>query len=412
MASILWRAFVLAAALAAGSCGSDAPSSPTPPTPHADLGPPLTFYFFPGEKSSYGPDLWAFRSDPQRGVLTRVSQAPTNVRLPQVGVHPTRRYVYVVGEPRDADRDTQQLRTYRVGDDGSLTPQNELILPGPHYPQQLVFDPKGRRLYIVGLSGAVVLCSLSADGTPQLVTADAFPARDVRGLGATSDYAYAVMHRGTEVFRVDAAGRPAGDPLQHVDGQLGGYENGPRSVLSPSSDLLVAWGASTAYRGNGIVAYAPDPKTGRLAPVGGGALAASALAPQYPGLCAILPQTLVIHPSGRFVYVNESIEVCYHNPTHTDQWTATSLLTGYRVDPEGTLARIPGTPMSAGFPDGFTAGSLQVSPDGSFLYVEALIDRLYPGIPGIPQYRIDPQTGALTPMPELAFLFPKEWGYY
>jgi 6-phosphogluconolactonase (cycloisomerase 2 family) len=120
-----------------------------------------------------------------------------------------------------------------------------------------------------------------------------------------------------------------------------------------------------------VLAIAPT--TGALNPVAGS-----------PFPMGFDPRTLVIHPTGRFLY---SSELDFEIPAR-------------RVDPStGALLPVPGSP----FPGPLLSSGIAIDPTGRFLYTSELqtVSGSFDG--SIWSYAIDPQTGALasidTPVP-------------
>jgi len=87
---------------------------------------------------------------------------------------------------------------------------------------------------------------------------------------------------------------------------------------------------------------------------------------------------LVLHPSGRFVY---AVRIHQLNSGH-----ALAQVTGYRVNPNGTLTALAGEPRTLAAP----ADNAVMDPRGRFLFVSGEDDRLF-------TFRIQ-HDGALTPL--------------
>ena len=137
----------------------------------------------------------------------------------------------------------------------------------------------------------------------------------------------------------------------------------PQSVaVDPSGTFAYVTNLSS---GN-VSGYRIDP-TGALIPIGGSPFPAGSL-----------PNCVEVDPSGRFAYV-----------TNSGALIKDSNVSGYRIDPTtGALTPIAGSP----FPTGRQPSSVVVAPvSGKFAYVTNFRDNSVSG------YRIDP-TGALTPI--------------
>ena len=133
----------------------------------------------------------------------------------------------------------------------------------------------------------------------------------------------------------------------------------------------------------------------------------------YPGTASVVtgPKAVRFHPNGRFLYIGESIDVSQRvGPIQADNVSGGSLIAGYRIDPEtGALAPLPGSPISLTFPKRHLhIGTLDIPPSGRFLYAGASGAGTCPHVLG---YRIDVETGSLTPLDQPAFTFPRP-GYY
>jgi hypothetical protein len=408
-------AVLLVAASTLFGCGGSTPTPPTTPSVQAE---PLPFLFHRRvDYETLNYELWVLRPDPQTGMLAALSDTSLGRHVGPVAVHPTRPYVHVVMRTSQIGLDTVALRTYHVNTDGQLTRVAELEMPAATgVTQRLSFDATGQYLYLSGSANAT-MCALRADGSAALVTTDAFPGIRVDGLAAASRVAYVNTHgrsaSGLHVFALDSgSGLPAtGSALQMIPALIWSDD----LVVSPPSAanrlLLTIAPADTDGAQLGLQPYRIEPATGLLRPIAGGPFFTDVSQVSYPGTDYAMTRPLVVtvHPGGRFVYVGERVDGFVRLRSHTHDEPVASLLAGYRYDAEaGAFKRVPGAPVVEDIPRGFSASTIHVSRDGGFLYTGASDWGPYPHLLG---YRVDTQTGALTPLAEPAFTFPRE-GYF
>jgi hypothetical protein len=408
--------FVVAALLGTLACGGSPPTESTPSTavPSVDRPNALPFLFHLREDyETLDYALWTFRSDAATGVLAVVSETPLGRGAGPYALHPTLPVVYVFARAPYGSPSPDALHAYHVDVEGRLTRVSTLTLPDtPGFEVSFSFDPGGQHLYVAG-SRRVALCGLRADGVPELAASDVFAGLVVGGVATSPRHLYAIT-RGLNVLRVDAAtGLPAGQPQQVI---VGDFLSSALSATPPwVRDGLIVAHAVTGTRGPqgsqlGIQPYHIDRTTGLLKSIPGGPFFNTVPLAGYRGAIAATtaPRAVAVHPTGRFVFVNESVEVSYRTPSHIHTDTDASLLTTYRYDPRTGTFSPAAAPIAQDVPDGFFAQTLELSADGSFLYTGASGWGPYAHLLG---YRIDAETGALTPLPGPAFTFPRE-GYY
>ncbi len=138
---------------------------------------------------------------------------------------------------------------------------------------------------------------------------------------------------------------------------------GPQSAaLDPSGKFLyVVNGSLENFSGDNVSGYTINPTTGALTPITGSPFPAGS-GPEY----------VAVDPSGKFVYVTNSIS---------------DTLSGYAINPAtGALTAIAGSPFAAGSAPAVVA----VDPSGKFVYVPNNFSNDVSG------YTIDPGTRALT----------------
>ena len=127
---------------------------------------------------------------------------------------------------------------------------------------------------------------------------------------------------------------------------------------------------SDGYEGTTVSAYSINPSTGALLPVPGSSFAAGNV-----------PGGVTFNPTGTFAYMTS--------------WGADGTVSAFRINPDtGALMPVPDSPFAAGNrPEGVT-----VNPAGTFAYVT---NRGADGT--VSAFRINPDTGALTPVPGSPF---------
>jgi 6-phosphogluconolactonase len=86
---------------------------------------------------------------------------------------------------------------------------------------------------------------------------------------------------------------------------------------------------------------------------------------------------VIVHPSGKFLYVSD--------------W-GDSLLLGFSIDVNGNLTPVPGSPFGSG---GFNPNFLAMDPAGN-LYVANSSESVYGG--DVAGFTVDANSGALTPI--------------
>ena len=124
---------------------------------------------------------------------------------------------------------------------------------------------------------------------------------------------------------------------------------------------------------NDVSAYVINASTGALTPV-----------PGSPFASGLLPFSVTVHPTGRFVYV---ANLGIGNPDVFD-------VSAYAVNATtGALTPVPGSP----FATGIQPASVTIHPNGQFAYVANQ------GSNDVSAYTVNATTGALTPVPGSPF---------
>jgi 6-phosphogluconolactonase (cycloisomerase 2 family) len=196
-------------------------------------------------------------------------------------------------------------------------------------------------------------------------------------VAAKGRFLYEVGSQIAQTFLLGYAIEPNGSLTQLPDVAIGGEGGSMNLALDPSDGYLYVSGYLPS-----VSVYKIDPATGALTPIPGSPFPS-------PGLI----QSLVIDPTGRFVYLVAL------NANRGYVW-------GYRIDhPTGALTLISGSPFPAGdFSDGLT-----VDATGRFVYVSNIYGGNNNG-GNISGFEIDLHTGALKPMPGSPFSLPEDGG--
>src|SRR5438270_9003755 len=127
-----------------------------------------------------------------------------------------------------------------------------------------------------------------------------------------------------------------------------------------------------------VLSFAVDRRTGVLSPL-------PALMTNLQNAVAFTD--IAIHPTGKFLYVNTEDKIF-----------------AFSINAQGGLALVPGSPFPGKFTP-ITGHGFRIDATGQFLY-EAMLDTNFPPSPahsGIMGFRIDQNTGALTPLPGAPF---------
>jgi 6-phosphogluconolactonase len=124
---------------------------------------------------------------------------------------------------------------------------------------------------------------------------------------------------------------------------------------------------------NNVSAYFINRDNGSLQPVPGSPFAVTGI-----------PNAVVVHPSGDYVYVTSYVS------------STENYVYAFAVQSNGSLAPVAGSP----YPTGDTPAAAVIDPTGSFLYVAALSAQ------SINAYSIDKSNGTLTTVPGEPFALP------
>jgi 6-phosphogluconolactonase len=135
------------------------------------------------------------------------------------------------------------------------------------------------------------------------------------------------------------------------------------------------------FIGNSISGFAISSTNGNLLPLNGSPYDLTPL----PPFAAVIPQSLAVDPSGKFLYVASLI-----NPADY-----VAIISSYAINQStGALTLVPGSPLGIG---DCGAMDLAMDPRGKFIYISCEDSRLIVGIVA------DPTTGALTTIPGSPF---------
>ena len=247
---------------------------------------------------------------------------------------------------------------------GGFTAQTTLTVSAPPLTELRItpLDPT----IVQGTAVQLTALGTFADGTTRSVTADASWASSVPAVATASN---AAGNRGL------TTGLSAGSSA--VTATLGG-------MTATTTVTVVAGPTQTAATGRALYATlnSPDGVAGLgIHPTTG----AVTLLPGSPFGSAAYPDSVVAHPSGRFVYVA-------HNNSNVSNYQ----LSAYTVDGNtGALSPVQGSP----YPVAGYVRHLAVEPSGRYLYATL------PNTWQVAGFQIDATTGGLTPLAGSPFTF-------
>lgn len=323
-------------------------------------------------------DISAYRMDPFSGALAAVAGSPfaAGVAPSFVAIHPGGRHAYV------ANRGSRDISVFGIdAASGALALIGTIAAAAGRAPVAIAFAAGGQRMYVaerdIGASGLSDAPDSGSIATHDIDSATGMPASApgapaVTGLAAnaialdpTGRYAYVaegVLFAGSiRVFAVD----PVGGALAEIVGSTLYAPDASSIAVTP--DGKFAYAASTSVSLHGYIptvgllhAFAIDPVSGALAPVGGAPLA---FGDGFPG-------ALALGAGGRFIYAGD-----YQGELHAFAVDAAS----------GVPSPVAGSPFAAGA----AHAGIALDPGGGFAYVA---DRAG----GLVVYAVNATTGALS----------------
>jgi 6-phosphogluconolactonase (cycloisomerase 2 family) len=243
-------------------------------------------------------------------------------------------------------------------------------------------SPDGQILYVSNFgSGNVSALSVGAGGKLTPVAGSPFPVdsspRQIR-IDPTGKFAYVPLLSAceVEVFSVATNGALSAPAKIHTRQQAASiaFAQGTAPV-SYTPKFLYATNISS----NNLSAFKVDANTGSLSAIAGTPFATGAN-----------PFGVAVDPWGKFVYVSNGFNSATNRPEKS--------ISGFAIQSDGTLAQIVGSTFPAG---AMTAG-LTTDPSGRFLYAANFSDGT------LSAYTIDFSTGALTPVPGSPFAVNQE----
>ena len=319
------------------------------------------------------------------GGISEVPGSPFNAGLtPQyLALDPSGRFLYV------ANQQSNDITAFSVNSsNGSLTELPGSPFPIGSQPVAMGIDPTGRFLYVSASSAtARGIYEFTIDGiagvlTPTPGSPQALFATSIN-FGSVGNFAYL------------AQGSPnSSSPSIPISVCAIDFLSGlltPVGMVQP-----VAGGANVAtVSPHGNFLYSVDSVTSELdafaVSSGGASLVETS---GSPSAVPFNPYSLVVHPSGNFLYVvNENHS---YQPGETPGQYVGSI-SGFAI-PSGSagLTQLSGSPIAAGV----NPLSIVIDPTGSFAYTTSTIYTSgFTGFAQIMGFSINPSSGALTPLP-------------
>ena len=357
---------------------------------------PIYVFLLEGNGTSTG-TIHVFSVTAQAGALIEVPGSPFNAGLmpEQLVVDPTGRFVYVINEQ------SEDITEFSVNASSGVLTE----LPGSPFsigitPVTMTVDPTGRFLYVFangsvnGVSGeylyeftvdpvAGVLTSASSSptlfdfGKGILVTSIAF--------NPLGNFAYlGQVYNGPVVtpILICAVDFNTGVLSQGIPGQCGSVKpssgEADNLAVSPNNNFLF----SIDNPFSAADAYTINPGSGLPTEISGS---------PYP--LGNLPVSVVVHPTGNFLYVVNRNAIYQTNETpsqYDGSIYAFAINSG-----TGALKAVTGSPFAAGI----NPNSIVVDPTGSFAFTTSTkYTTGYTGFAQILEFSINPATGVLTPL--------------
>lgn len=294
--------------------------------------------------SEYSPGITRYRVGIDGGVsgvldFTPAAPAPTSPLIPGLG--PDSLAAAFNGQFLYAEnRSAKTLSSYKIGDDGVLSPLPPLVLPvtplTTPLPGPLLMDPKGRFLYAIGGEG-YALYSLGHDGRLTVAAQGGAPSGNAV-LGATGTLLYACAG-GTTGYRLNRTGQVVAVLTteralnRKLANGLALGEQDTAVALSPSGHFAFV----LAVRSNGP----PEDPTARVEDV------VMPLRIDAAGTLVPLPGIMVPHDLNGSAYGCTSLTV---DPT--GHWllvlnSALGFMAPYKIQPDGTLLAVNIVPVQS-----------------------------------------------------------------
>ncbi len=365
----------------------------------AAIGSPLaaqttrpTFLFLLEGKGVPTGTIHVFSVNASTGAITEVLGSPFNAGLipVQLAVDPTGRFVYV------ANQLSEDITAFSVdASTGTLTELPGSAFPIGSQPIALAIDPTGRFLYVSATNftnGALQqsIYEYTIDSVTGVVTAAAgspfLPGTFVTSIAFNPKGNFAYLSQGSPdppllipilVCAVDfssgqltlaAAGQPAGQPA------AGGADH---ATVSPSDKFLY----SIDSNANAVDAFTIEFGSGSPTEIS-----------SSPYAVANFPDSLLVHPSGNFLYVVNLNQP--YQPTETPSQYDGSISAFVINSGTGALTPVAGSPFAAGI----NPTSIVVDPTGQFAYsTSTKYTTGFTGFAQIMGFSIDASSGILKP---------------
>jgi 6-phosphogluconolactonase (cycloisomerase 2 family) len=363
--------------------------------------PPPPFLFLLEGKGVPTGTVHAFSMNSVTGGIAEVPGSPFNAGLipNQLIVDPTGRFVFVTNQ------ESQDITAFAIDPaSGALTQ-----LPGSPFligaqPVTAAVDPTGRFFYVFatsnvngadqellyeytidGITGILTLTSSSPTtwefGQGTLISTIAFdPAGNYAYLGQIQSGMFGAP---TLICSVDF-----GSGNLSVAGSIQPANNGEVNQIAVSAAGSFLYSSNST--GNVINAFAIGAISGQLTEISGS---------PYPMPNG--PLSLVVHPSGNFLYVANENQI-YQTSEQSSQYTGS--VSGFAINSvDGTLTQVSGSPFAAGI----NPVSIVLDPTGQFAYsASSMYMGGYTSFAQIMAFSVNALSGALTPFSSPAFTDP------
>jgi 6-phosphogluconolactonase len=346
-------------------CGGGSNSTlqpPPPPPPNA----PAEFLY-----ASDGTTVTTYSINTTSGALTQVSSVSGNQDGTEIAVSPSGSFLYVLDQP------TVGIDAISVNSTGALSavPGSPFAFPeaNPFGLSGIAVDSTGKFLF-AGDYGADVVAGFSINNStgalspiPGGLTSTGMEPRGI-ALDPSSKFLYVTNQLDDSVssFTLNSTfGALA--PVPGSPFALPGNSQPEAIAVHPTGKFVYA----ALFNSDGVAGFSVDSATGVLSTIGGSPFASEPL--QFTQ-----PNSVFIHPSGKFLYVLNLLD---------------GTVTAFTIDPtSGALTVISGSPFSTPpgqFGSVGVQGPIVVDPSGTFLYAACANENLA-------AFRIDQTTGALT----------------
>ncbi len=291
----------------------------------------MLVYFgtYTGEKSR---GIYVSRLDAASGTLSAPQMAAETPSPSYLAVHPSGTFLYAANEVNTFEgKDTGSVSAFAVDRaSGQLKALNQQASAGGG-PAHLIVDRTGKTVLVANYGGgSVAALPINANGTLQPASA-------------------AIQHRGSSV-----------DPKRQTAPHAHSITTDPGNRFAYAADLGL----------DKVLIYRFDPERGSLTA-------------NEPPFAAVKPgagpRHFTFHPSGRFAYVINEINLT---------------VTAFTADAQrGTLTELetlPTLPQGQSMQEGFSTADVQIHPSGRFLYGSNR------GHNSIVVFAVDQKTGRLT----------------